>query len=597
MRKKLLAVLLASTMIMQPLSAIGATEFEDGIQSEEVFEFGDEESLDVGQEFEAEPEAETTGAEVKTGKPSEDAIQMGDDVWVEFKGNTAILSGTGKMWDYLEDGTSLENKNINPFFENYGIKNIIIGNNITSIGDYFVKGNYEIENVVFGESIKEIGAWSFSGCNLNSLELPNGLISIKELAFNGAGIKAKEIILPDSISYLGEGAFFGAGKIETIKLPNNLKDIPNVCFESCRYLKNVEFGDKISEIGSGAFNDCRNLKSITLPSSLRLMKDGVFRDCFSLETVIFSDGCQVSIPYASFYNCKRLKNILMPEGIENIGNSVDGWYTDEGAFENCSSLNEITIPKSIKNINNNTFKGCNNLTKIKGYICSGAKKYYDSLSDELKQKITFESIGEGHTWSEWVTSSKVTVFEPEYQKRICLDCNIVESRNIGVNLSPTIKVNTTSILLNVKQSTNKIVVSELSNGDYVKSWKSSNKKIVTVTNNGVITAKSKTGIATITVTLASGLQKEIKVTVQKGTVITKKITGVSKNVTLKKGKSTTLKPVLSPITSQEKVTYTSSNAKVATVNSKGKITAKSKGTAKITVKSGKKKVICTVVVK
>ena len=118
-----------------------------------------------------------------------------------------------------------------------------------------------------------------------------------------------------------------------------------------------------------------------------------------------------------------------------------------------------------------------------------------------------------------------------------------------------------------------------------------------MTNNGVITAKSKTGIATITVTLASGLQKEIKVTVQKGTVITKKITSVSKNVTLKKGKSTTLKPVLSPITSQEKVIYTSSNAKVAIVNSKGKITAKSKGTAKITVKSGKKKVICTVVVK
>ena len=141
MRKKLLAVLLASTMIMQPLSAVGATEFGDGSQSEEVFEFEDEESLDAGQEFEAEPEAETTGADVKTGKPSEDAIQMGDDVWVEFKGNTAILSGTGKMWDYLEDGTSLENKNINPFFENYGIKNIIIGNNITSIGDYFVKGN------------------------------------------------------------------------------------------------------------------------------------------------------------------------------------------------------------------------------------------------------------------------------------------------------------------------------------------------------------------------------------------------------------------------------------------------------------------------
>ena len=48
-----------------------------------------------------------------------------------------------------------------------------------------------------------------------------------------------------------------------------------------------------------------------------------------------------------------------------------------------------------------------------------------------------------------------------------------------------------------------------------------------------------------------------------------------------------LKPVISPITSQEKVTYSSSNKKIATVSSSGVITGKKKGTAYITVKSGK----------
>ena len=60
------------------------------------------------------------------------------------------------------------------------------------------------------------------------------------------------------------------------------------------------------------------------------------------------------------------------------------------------------------------------------------------------------------------------------------------------------------------------------------------------------------------------------------------------NVSLKKGKKTTLKPVIAPFTSREKVTYRSSNKKVATVSSKGVVTAKKKGTAKITVRSGKK---------
>ena len=118
-----------------------------------------------------------------------------------------------------------------------------------------------------------------------------------------------------------------------------------------------------------------------------------------------------------------------------------------------------------------------------------------------------------------------------------------------------------------------------------------------VNSKGVITAGSKAGTAKITVTLKSGKKGYITVTVQKATVKTVKITGVKSALTLTKGKTTTLKPVVSPFTSGEKVTYTSSNKNVATVNSKGVITAKKKGTAVITVKSGTRKVTCKVTVK
>ncbi len=73
--------------------------------------------------------------------------------------------------------------------------------------------------------------------------------------------------------------------------------------------------------------------------------------------------------------------------------------------------------------------------------------------------------------------------------------------------------------------------------------------------------------------------------------------GLKKRVSLTRKQKLTLKPVISPITSVEKVTYKSSNKKVATVSSKGVITAKKKGTAKITVKSGKKSYTVTVKVK
>ena len=133
------------------------------------------------------------------------------------------------------------------------------------------------------------------------------------------------------------------------------------------------------------------------------------------------------------------------------------------------------------------------------------------------------------------------------------------------------------------------------------SWKSSNTRIVKVAwkSNGssTITAGNKTGKAKITITLKSGLQKVVKVTVQKNAVKTKKITGVTKNLRLNKKQKVVLHPVIIPLTSTQKIIYKSSNSKVASVNSKGQITAKKKGTAKITVKSGKKSYVITVKVR
>ena len=103
-------------------------------------------------------------------------------------------------------------------------------------------------------------------------------------------------------------------------------------------------------------------------------------------------------------------------------------------------------------------------------------------------------------------------------------------------------------------------------------------------------------IIKVTITLASGKKQVISVTVQKTTVRTTKITGLKSSVTVARNKKLTLKPVIGPITSQEKVTY-SSNKKIATVSSSGVITGKKKGTAYITVKSGKIRKKVKVVVK
>ena len=138
----------------------------------------------------------------------------------------------------------------------------------------------------------------------------------------------------------------------------------------------------------------------------------------------------------------------------------------------------------------------------------------------------------------------------------------------------------------------------LEKGDAVKSYTSSNKAVATVNSKGVVYGV-KAGTVTITVETKMGARAQCKVKVTKNVVKTKKITlkNVKKSkVSLKKKGTFTIKAEISPKNSTEKITYASSNKKIATVNTKGKITGKKKGNCVVTVKSGSKskKVLVTV---
>ena len=170
-----------------------------------------------------------------------------------------------------------------------------------------------------------------------------------------------------------------------------------------------------------------------------------------------------------------------------------------------------------------------------------------------------------------------------------------------VTVAPTkITLNATSVPLQLKKSTSVIKVAKATlPGDQIASWGTSNKKVVTVSKSGKITAK-KVGTAVVTITMKSGATAKCKVKVQKAAVKLTKIAVNSKkvNLNLKKGPKTyQLTATKTPITVVSKVTFTTSNKKVAVVSKSGKITAKKAGKAVITVKCAKKVQKVTVVVK
>lgn len=281
-----------------------------------------------------------------------------------------------------------------------------------------------------------------------------------------------------------------------------------------------------------------------------------------------------------------------------LRNEKKATCTEEGYTGDtyCTDCGELIKKGSVTEKANHNWQ----LTKEEKATCEkdGSKTY---TCADCKETKTETIPATGHKFGDWQTVTTQSVFTGGVQKRICNVCGKEETRNVSNQLKATIKTNASSLKLKRKQATKKFVVSGLAAGDSVKSWTSSNQKIVKVfgSRNGACTIKAgnKTGKAKITITLASGLKKTINITVQKSAVACTSIKNVPKKLTLNRKKSYQLKPVISPITCTSKAKYKTSNKKIVKVTSRGKITAVKKGKAKITVMVGKKKFVCTVTIK
>ena len=239
---------------------------------------------------------------------------------------------------------------------------------------------------------------------------------------------------------------------------------------------------------------------------------------------------------------------------------------------------------------------------IKKATCTAAgSKVENCASCDATRTVTIPA--KGHTVVKDAAVAPTVFADGKTEGSHCSVCGtVLEKQNTIAKVPGTIYLTASSLKMKTGQSTTAFKATGFSEGDYVTAVTSNKPRTVKVTNvnkNGTfkLTAGKKKGSAVVTVTLASKKTASFKVTVQKAAVKTTKITTTTKSLTLAKGatyKKLASSIAVTPVTSKEKVTYSSSNKKVATVSSKGVIKAKKAGTAKITVKSGKKKVVVTV---
>jgi len=142
------------------------------------------------------------------------------------------------------------------------------------------KAFYECSNlrqIIFPMSLKEIGDYAMTGCgNLTTAVLP---VMLQQLgAYSLSGTKIKNVQLPRSLYYIGEGAFSDCRYIEKIDVPDNIDVLPGCVFKGCTGITKVNLHEKLHKIGEEAFCGCSGLQTIYVPTSVTEIGENAFTD-------------------------------------------------------------------------------------------------------------------------------------------------------------------------------------------------------------------------------------------------------------------------------------------------------------------------------
>ena len=251
------------------------------------------------------------------------------------------------------------------------------------------------------------------------------------------------------------------------------------------------------------------------------------------------------------------------------------YFSDEAGTKE-TTLADTVLPAIGHQLNKTDSKAatCTEAGNTEYWTCNICGKYFSDEAGTNEIRLADTVIpATGHHYGEYQLTKEATALEEGVRTAYC-SCGAYVTVAVPA-LTPSIKLNVSSLRLRVKQKYT-VKVTGLAKGDSVVSWSTGNKKIARVSQKGVVTGKARENTI-ITIRLASGYTKKIRVYVQKGLVKTTALKISNTRLTLKKGRSYTLRTTVAPVTSQEKVTFKSSNSKVVSVNAKGKIYAKKKG--------------------
>ena len=252
---------------------------------------------------------------------------------------------------------------------------------------------YSLSNIVIPDSVSSIGEWAFSDCSsLKYISIPKSVICLNGNPFVNWDGKLEclspNFIYEDDVLFNKDKSkiiSFRIQNIESYIIPDSVTSIGNGAFSGCSFLSSIVIPDSVTSIGDGAFSGCSSLSSIVIPKSVTSIGDSAFFGCSSLSNIVIPNSV-TSIGDSAFSNCSSLSSIVIPESVTSIG---------DRAFSGCRSLSSIVIPNSVTSIGEWAFSDCSSLKYIsipKSVICLNGNPFvnWDGKLECLSPNFIYE---------------------------------------------------------------------------------------------------------------------------------------------------------------------------------------------------------------
>lgn len=146
--------------------------------------------------------------------------------------------------------------------------------------------NEQIKQVTVAEEITSFGPKCFRNCvNLTSVKISDKTTVISDFMFDGCK-SLKQFDFPDSLVQIRSNGFSNTG-LETVVLPQSVKDLWDYVFDGCANLQSVDLG-QVTSLGAGIFKNCVKLESIAIPDSVKKLEGNkMFYGCENLSDIKF----------------------------------------------------------------------------------------------------------------------------------------------------------------------------------------------------------------------------------------------------------------------------------------------------------------------